>query len=99
MKRLGNLLNPNLDKDLGEIIGHAQDMGELAQTLRAALPAAAAEAVVAANVRDNGELVVLTKSPGWAARLRFECETLIATARENGAEIRSCSVRVSRGEL
>jgi hypothetical protein len=98
MKRLGNLLNPNLDKDLGEIIGHARDMGELAQTLRASLPAAAAEALVAANVREDGELVVLTKSPGWAARLRFECDTLIAAARKEGAEIRSCSVRVSRDD-
>jgi len=98
MKRLGNLLNPNLDKDLGEIIGHARDMGELAQTLRASLPAAAAEALVAANVREDGELVVLTRSPGWAARLRFESDTLIAAARKEGAEIRSCSVRVSRDD-
>jgi len=97
IKRLENLLNPNDDGGLGDIIRHAQDMGELVQCLQQQLPEESAANIIAANVRDDGELVVLTSSPAWAAKLRFEADVLMAAARQSGAEVSSCRVRVSRG--
>ena len=97
IKRLENLLNPNDDGGLGDIIRHAQDMGELVQSLQQQLPEETAANIIAANVRDDGELVVLASSPAWAAKLRFEADVLMAAARQSGAEVSSCKVRVSRG--
>ena len=97
VKRLGNLLNPNDDGGLGEIIRHARDMGTLAQALQDALPPETAQSIRAANIRDNGELVVLTSSSAWAAKLRFETDALIEAASATGATVSSCTVRVDRG--
>ena len=97
IKRLENLLHPSTDGDLGEIVRHAQDMGELAQNLRDSLPEDAASGILAANIRGNGELVVLAATPAWAAKLRFEEEALMAAAEQSGARVTACKVRVSRG--
>ena len=96
IKRLENLLNPNDDGGLGEIIRHAQDMDELLQCLQQQLPEESAANILSANVRDDGELVILASSPAWAARIRFEADSLMAAARQSGAEVSSCKVRVSR---
>lgn len=95
-KSLGNLLKPNEDGGLGEIIGHAQQMGELVDLLQQTLPSDMAGSIRAANIRDDGELIVLASSPAWAAKLRFETEALIASARSAGSSVLTCSVRVSR---
>jgi hypothetical protein len=95
-KSLQKLLNPNNDGGLGDVIRRAKEMGELASTLSAALPADLADGIVAANIRDGGELVVVCESPAWAARLRFEGEHLMAAARQSGVEVSSCVVRVSQ---
>jgi len=95
-KSLENLLKPNEDGGLGEIISHAQQMGELVQRLQLSLPSDMAGSIRAANIRDDGELVILASSPAWAAKLRFEKELLIAGARGSGTNVTSCSVRVSR---
>lgn len=96
IKSLENLLNPNDDGGLGEIIRHAQDMGELLQCLQQQLPDEVAANILSANVRDDGELVVLASSPAWAAKLRFDADELMRAARQSGADVRSCKVRVSR---
>ena len=96
-KRLENLLNPSTGEGLGDIVRHARDMGRLVGALREALPGDEAEGVLAANVRHDGELVVLASTPAWAAKLRFEAEKLVEAARRTGAEVSSCRVRVSRG--
>jgi hypothetical protein len=96
IKRLENLLKPNDNGGLGDIIRHAQDMGELLQCLQRQLPEESAANLLSANVRDNGELVVLASSPAWAAKIRFEADSLIAAARQSGADVTSCKVRVSR---
>ena len=96
IKRLENLLNPNDDGDLADIIRHARDMGKLVQILQKSLPAEEAGSIVAANIRDPGELVVLASSSAWASRLRFETDTLIAAARKSGVEAYTCTVRVAR---
>jgi len=96
IKRLENLLNPNDDGGLGDIIRHARDMGELVHKLQQALPADMTTSINSANIRDNGELVVLASTPAWAAKLRFEANRLMATARTTGADVTSCVVRVDR---
>jgi hypothetical protein len=97
IKPLGNLLNPNKDGGLGDLIRHARDMGELVTALQAALPDSDKAAVIAANIRDDGELVILCGSSAWASRLRFETELLMQAARGTGATVNRCTVRVGRG--
>ena len=96
IKRLENLLKPNKDGGLGEIIRHARDMGELVQSLQRQLPDETAASILAANIRDDGELVILASSPAWAAKLRFEADALLAVARKTGATVTTCTVRVNR---
>ena len=95
-KRLDSLLNPNEDGGLGAIIRRARGMEELVAKLRAALPADEASSIVAANLRDDGTLVVLVSSPAWASRLRFEGDKLMRAAEPSGSVVR-CQVRVARG--
>lgn len=92
---LKNLLNPSGNGELAEIVERAQAMASLTRTLTLALPAELAGALVAANIRENEELVVIAASSAWAARLRFESERLIAAARDSGETVQSCSIRVS----
>ena len=94
-KSLENLLNPNDDGQLGDIVRRAQDMGELVNRLQKALPNDMKDSVRAANVRDDGELVILASSSAWAAKLRFEADILLDAARQGGATVTSCKVRVS----
>jgi hypothetical protein len=96
-KSLEDLLNPNDIGGLADIVQHAREMGELAHALQEAMPADVGKQILAANIRDDGELVVLTGSSAWAAKLRFEADGLIAAARSTGVEVHSCKVRVQRG--
>ena len=97
-KSLEKLLNPNKDGDLADIVRQARNMGELASALIEALPPDEGASILAANVRDDGELVVLCQSPAWASRLRFAADTLLEAARARGMEVSRCSVRVARSD-
>ena len=81
---------------LTKIVRRAQDMEALAGRLRAELPDAAAAALLAANLRENGELVLIVPSSAWASRLRFESEALAEVARKAGFIVKSVRVAVSR---
>ena len=96
IKSLKNLLNANDDGDLGDIVKHARDMGALVQTLLKALPTDHVASIAAANIRGDSELVILATSSAWASRLRFETDALIDAAHKTGADVTSCTVRVSR---
>ncbi len=95
--KLKNLLNPCDNGDLANLINRAQRMGELTDILSAALTEAERGAIVAANVRDDGELVVICASPAWASRLRYETGKLIQAANDAGISAHTCRVRVSQG--
>jgi hypothetical protein len=95
-KQLSNLLNPNGNGELGDIIQRAREMGELTGALANALPAELAGSLVAANLKDSQELVLICASSAWASRLRFEESTLIETARTLGLDVDKVSVRVAR---
>ena len=95
-KSLEKLLNPNDDGELGGLVRRARSRVELEQVLRKSISADDQDIVLAANIRDNGELVVLTSSSAWAAKLRFEADVLLQAARSTGANVTSCTVRVNR---
>jgi hypothetical protein len=54
-------------------------------------------AIVAANLRENGDLVVIAISSAWASRLRYETDALLAAARKSGVSAQSCRIRVAQG--
>lgn len=94
-EKLKNLLNARGNGDLGDIILRARHFGELTETLSKSLGEEFSGSIVAASLRDGGELVVVARSPAWAAKLRFEAEKLAAAARDAGETVQRCTVRVS----
>ncbi len=94
--RLENLLKPGAGGTLNKIIQRAQNMDELTTALRAELPADASQNLLAANLRENGELVLICASSAWASRLRFESDKLMEVARKTGLTVASCKVSVSQ---
>ena len=94
--RLENLLKARAGGTLNKIIQRAQNMDELTTALRAELPADAGQNLLAANLREDGELVLVCTSSAWASRLRFESDRLMAAARKVGLNVSSCKVSVSR---
>ena len=96
LKRLEELLGGADSGPLGRMIGRARAMDDLASRLRAALDPEAAPHLVAANLRDGGEIAIVCSSPAWAARLRFESDTLVEAARAAGLDARRCTIRVAR---
>jgi hypothetical protein len=93
---LKNLLNPNNSGELGDIVRRAREMGELTHILSKGLPAEYAGAIVAANLREDGELVIIAASSAWASRLRYETDILLATARAAGLNPTACRIRVTQ---
>ncbi len=97
MLRLQKLLKAGKRGGLEKIVQRAQDMGDLTRRLKQALPPELADELKAANVREDGELVILCHSSAWAARLRFESDALVSAARDAGAKVSRCRVRVGGG--
>ena len=97
LKRLEELLGRADSGPLKKVISRARAMDDLAARLRAALDPEAAPHLVAANLRDGGELAIVCSSPAWAARLRFESDALVEAARAAGLDARRCTIRVARG--
>lgn len=95
MKQIGKLLKTPRSDGLETLILRAQDMDELAQKLRAELEPALAAELAAVNLRDSGELVVVCSTSGWAARMRYEGNKLLETARAAGVQATACRFRVA----
>jgi hypothetical protein len=94
--RLQNLLKPGGGDSLNELVRQAEKMDRLTAGLKAGLAPDLAPYLVAANLRQDGTLVLIAESPAWAARLRFEMESLVAIARQAGLEVSSGRVIVSK---
>ena len=94
--RLENLLKARDGSTLNKIIQRAQNMDELTTALRAELAADAGQNLLAANLREDGELVLVCTSSAWASRLRFESDMLVEVARKTGLTVNSCKVNVSQ---
>ena len=97
IKKLENLLVSGAENGLEKIIQTAQQMDTLTTSLRGAIEPELAENVVAANVRDDGELVVVCSSSAWASRIRFESEALLRACHEAGFSGETVRVTVSQG--
>ena len=95
--KLKNLLKPSAIGGLGDVIDRAQRIGELTGLLSKALPESDRGAIVAANLRENGELVIICATSAWASRLRYETELLLKAAKDAGLPAHTCRVRVSQG--
>ncbi|MAD91979.1 MAG: hypothetical protein CMQ54_04530 [Gammaproteobacteria bacterium] len=95
INKLKNILNSGDQQELGSLIKHTQRMTELTDHLCRTLPKTDRHAIVAANVRDNGELVVICTSSAWASRLRYKTKILIEAANEAGIKANSCRIRIS----
>ena len=93
--KLSELLNPNKNGELADILERAEAIGALTDTLAKNLPEDLAGSLVAANVKAPGILVVVARSPAYAARLRFEEAKLLDAARGAGESVESLKVRVS----
>ena len=93
---LKNLLSHCSEGDLGSVIRRARELGELTDALCRALPEDCAGAIIAANLREDGNLVVIAASSAWASRLRYEADTLLEAARNAGLNPVACRVRVSQ---
>ena len=93
---LKNLLNPSKSGELADIIRRAREMGELTHVLSKGLPEEYAGAIVAANLRDDGDLIIIAASSAWASRLRYETDALLAAARNAGLSPTACRVRVTQ---
>ncbi len=91
---LEKLLESDPDGSLGNIVRIARNMDRLTLALRASVAPDLAENLVAAATRDDQELVLVGSSSAWAARLRYESEAFLETARNNGLQVRRCRVIV-----
>ncbi len=94
--KLENLLKSHENKGLDKIIQRAQHMDSLTSSLQAALPADLAANLLAANLREDGCLVLVCSTPAWASRLRFETDQLVEIARKTGLSVTNCTVKVVR---
>ena len=94
LKRLDNLLKTNANDGLENLLQRAQKMDDLTASLKTSLRGVDPGEIVAANLRDDGDLVVVCRSSAWAARLRFESEQLLFAARSRGYPATRVRVRV-----
>lgn len=95
MKRLDTLLNTPATSGLETLIQKAQNMDDLAHKLRNSLNPALAAELMAVNLRQDGELVVICSSPAWAARMRYETAALLQAAQAAGVDASDCRFRVA----
>ncbi len=94
--RLDKLLQTRTGDGLGKIIQRAQKLEALTGVLRARLPAEMAQSLVATNLRDDGELVLICATSAWASRMRFETDGLIDAARRAGFMVDRARITVSQ---
>ena len=95
-KKLENLLKTGSENGLKRLIQTAREMDTLTSAVRASLAPDLAANVVAANARDNGELVIICASSAWASRIRFECDAMLAAANQAGFDASTARVTVTQ---
>lgn len=95
LKRLDKLLNKSAESSLDKLVHRAQEMDDLTACLQGSLAGMQRDEIVAANLREDGDLVVICRSSSWAARLRFESEKLLFAAQAQGYAAKRLRVRVS----
>lgn len=97
VKKLENLLNSGASGSLEKLIQTAQDMDSLTSALRSALAPEMSDNLLAANVREEGALILICSSSAWASRIRFESDALLEAARSAGFDADTVRVMVTQG--
>ncbi len=82
------------DSPVHRLMVEARARMDLADRLRAALPAELAERLTGCNLRSDGTLVVLAAGPEWASRFRFEGDHLLAICRKEFPDTRRIRIAV-----
>lgn len=80
---------------LAELSRTAQQMVELIDILRSALPEELRGALLGASLNDDQTLAVTASSSALGARLRYHTDALLSAARTNGVMATRCRIRVS----
>ncbi len=93
---LKKLLKSDTGGALDMIVQTARSMDEMTTWLQKELQPDLAANLLAANLRADGELVLVASSSAWAAKIRFEEEKLIEIVRQGGAVVEKCRVTVSK---
>ena len=93
---LKKLLKSDSGSALEDMVQTAQYMDELTSMLQQGLETDLAINLLAASLRDNGELVLIASSSAWAAKIRFESEKLMDLVSQSGAKVTTCRVAVSK---
>jgi len=93
---LEKLLQSGQNSALDKLVQTAQLTEELTLNLRKELDPEMAENLISANIRENGELILVASSSAWAAKLRFEADGLLRCARTHAANISRCKVAVAK---
>lgn len=96
--RLQKLLKAGAGDTLGKVIQRAQNMENLTTALREALSPDVGQNLLAANLREDGELVLVCASSAWASRVRFETDKLMDVVRKTGLTVAGCRVTVSQNK-
>ena len=94
-KSLSGLIS-DPDSGLGRLAREAADRVALTDRLREALDPELGHSLRAANLREDGTLVLLASGPEWAARLRYEADRLLRLCREKNPQAARVRVRVSQ---
>ncbi len=85
-------------KALGALATAAERHIDLATLVRTALGEPLGQYVSACNLRPDGTVVVTAANPEWAARLRFEAETVLSTCRSQFPAASRVRVRVGTNQ-
>jgi len=93
-KSLSELISLS-DSRLSKLAQEARSRLELADYIRAGMPADLSAEMISCNLDADNALVVRVSNPAWAARLRFESERLLVLCRERHPKTRSVKVKVS----
>jgi len=80
---------------LGRLAATARRKLALGEHIRNGLPADLGAQLLHCSVSEDGTLVVRTSGPEWAARFRFESETLLSLCRQVYPEATHVKVRVA----
>ena len=94
-KSLSELLDSE-DSAVRELASEASQRLALADRLRSSIEPDLAVHLTGANLREDGTLVLLTTSPEWAARLRYEATRLLTACREQYPAAARVRVRVTQ---
>ena len=80
---------------LTRLADEARRRSALADRVKAALPGELASQVLSCGLGEDGTVAVVTTSPEWASRLRFETMTILDAVRQTAANASQVRIKVN----